>query len=111
MSIIQSSTGARSKVKIVMLGDQSVGKTSLIEKFIYEKFHEVGYVPVLIIQPTVGIDFLAKDYAYKEKLVRLQLWDTAGQERFRSLIPSYLKDSHCAIIVFDLTSKQSLENV
>lgn len=43
--------------------------------------------------------------------MRLQLWDTAGQERFRSLIPSYLKDSHCAIIVFDLSSRQSLDNV
>lgn len=38
-------------------------------------------------------------------MVRLQLWDTAGQQRFKSLIPSYLKDAHLAIVVFDLTSK------
>jgi len=41
----------------------------------------------------------------------LQLWDTAGQERFRSLIPSYLKDANCALIVFDVTSKNSLGEV
>ena len=40
-----------------------------------------------------------------DKMVRLQLWDTAGQERFRSLIPSYIKDSSVAVVVFDITSK------
>ena len=43
--------------------------------------------------------------------IRLQLWDTAGQERFRVLIPSYIKDSSVAIIVFDITNRQSFENV
>ena len=62
----------------------------------------------LLTQPTVGIDFLAKNITHLGKGYRLQLWDTAGQERFRSLIPSYLKDAHCALVVFDLTSKQSL---
>jgi Ras-related protein Rab-6A len=66
---------------------------------------------VFLIQPTVGIDFLAKNITHKAKNYRLQLWDTAGQERFRSLIPSYLKDAHCALIVFDVTSKSSLAEV
>ena len=44
-------------------------------------------------------------------MVRLQLWDTAGQERFRSLIPSYINDSQVAVVVYDITSKQSFENV
>ena len=43
-----------------------------------------------------------------DKMVRLQLWDTAGQERFRSLIPSYIKDSSVAVVVFDITSKNLL---
>ena len=42
--------------------------------------------------------------------MRLQLWDTAGQERFRSLIPSYIRDSSVAVIVFDVTSRESYEN-
>jgi len=44
-------------------------------------------------------------------MVRLQLWDTAGQERFRSLIPSYINDASVAVVVYDITSKQSFENV
>lgn len=60
------------------------------------------------MQPTVGIDFLAKNTIYKGKTFRLQLWDTAGQERFKSLIPSYLKDAVGAIVVYDVTNKQSL---
>lgn len=46
-----------------------------------------------------------------DKMVRLQLWDTAGQERFRSLIPSYIKDSSVAVVVYDITSKQSFQSV
>lgn len=56
------------------------------------------------MQPTIGIDFVSKNIAMEGKMVKLQLWDTAGQERFKSLIPSYLKDAHLAIVVFDLTS-------
>lgn len=64
-----------------------------------------------LIQPTVGIDFLAKNISHKAKNYRLQLWDTAGQERFRSLIPGYLRDSHCALIVYDVSSKTSFADV
>lgn len=63
------------------------------------------------MQPTVGIDFLAKNLAFKNRTYRLQLWDTAGQERFRSLIPSYLKDAICSIIVYDVSQKVTLEHV
>lgn len=56
-------------------------------------------------QATIGIDFLSKTMYLEDRTVRLQLWDTAGQERFRSLIPSYIRDSSVAIVVFDITSK------
>jgi len=62
------------------------------------------------IQPTVGIDFVAKNILYKTKNYRLQLWDTAGQERFLSLIPGYLRDAQCAVILYDVTSRNSLES-
>jgi GTPase SAR1 family protein len=62
------------------------------------------------IQSTVGIDFLVKNIVYKDRGFRLQLWDTAGQERFRSLIPSYLKDAVCCIVVFDVSRKETLAN-
>jgi Ras-related protein Rab-6A len=63
------------------------------------------------IQATIGIDFLSKTMYLEDRTVRLQLWDTAGQERFRSLIPSYIRDSSVAVIVYDVTSRQSFLNI
>ena len=98
------------KYKIVFLGDQSVGKTSLILRFTQDTFDGNYQVKLILydtnkIQATIGIDFLSKTMYVDEKMVRLQLWDTAGQERFRSLIPSYIKDSSVAVVVYDITSK------
>lgn len=101
----------KTKYKLAFLGNQGVGKSSIIEKYINDKFSEEANVPFLTSQPTIGIDFLAKSVTHKSKTYRLQLWDTAGQERFKSLIPSYLKDAICAILVYDVTSKQSLMDV
>ncbi|KAL2906093.1 Ras-related protein RABH1e, partial [Bienertia sinuspersici] len=56
---------------------------------------------------TIGIDFLSKTMYLEDRTVRLQLWDTAGQERFRSLIPSYIRDSSVAVIVYDVSNRQS----
>lgn len=57
-----------------------------------------------LLQATIGIDFLSKTMYLEDRTVRLQLWDTAGQERFRSLIPSYIRDSTVAVVVYDITS-------
>ncbi|NWQ62165.1 RAB6A protein, partial [Neopipo cinnamomea] len=54
-------------------------------------------------QATIGIDFLSKTMYLEDRTIRLQLWDTAGQERFRSLIPSYIRDSAAAVVVYDIT--------
>lgn len=88
------------KFKIIFLGDASVGKTSLINQFMFGTFDHTH-------QPTIGIDFLSKSLYLDDRTVRLQLWDTAGQERFRSLIPAYVRDSSAAVIVYDITSRQS----
>lgn len=64
-------------------------------------FHEFIY----LLQATIGIDFLSKTMYLEDRTVRLQLWDTAGQERFRSLIPSYIRDSTVAVVVYDITSE------
>lgn len=61
-----------------------------------------------LLQATIGIDFLSKTMYLEDRTVRLQLWDTAGQERFRSLIPSYIRDSTVAVVVYDITSKLKL---
>ncbi|KAK4516211.1 uncharacterized protein ATC70_011180 [Mucor velutinosus] len=91
------------KYKLVFLGEQSVGKTSLITRFMYDTFDST-------YQATIGIDFLSKTMYLEDKTVRLQLWDTAGQERFRSLIPSYIRDSSVAVIVYDMSNKESFLN-
>jgi len=61
-------------------------------------------------QATIGIDFLSKTMYLEDRTVRLQLWDTAGQERFRSLIPSYIRDSSVAVVVYDVTNRASFLN-
>merc|ERR1711976_127868 len=90
------------KYKVVFLGKQSVGKTSLITRFMYDSFDNT-------YQATIGIDFLSKTMYLEDRTVRLQLWDTAGQERFRSLIPSYIRDSTVAVVVYDVTNINSFQ--
>lgn len=91
------------KYKLVFLGDQSVGKTSIITRFMYDNFDKH-------YQATIGIDFLSKTMYLEDRTVRLQLWDTAGQERFRSLIPSYIRDSSVAVVVYDVSNRASFLN-
>ena len=100
----EASSSTSSKFKIVFLGDQSVGKTSIINRFIYDTFEDV-------YQATIGIDFLSKPVYVDDKTIRLQLWDTAGQERFKSLIPSYVKDSSVAVICYDITNAETFSSV
>ncbi|CBY19305.1 unnamed protein product [Oikopleura dioica] len=90
------------KYKVVFLGKQSVGKTSLITRFMYDSFDNT-------YQATIGIDFLSKTMYLEDRTVRLQLWDTAGHERFRSLIPSYIRDSTVAVVVYDVANVNSFQ--
>ena len=96
-------SGKLRKYKLVFIGDQSVGKTSIISRFQFDTFDDH-------YQTTIGIDFVSKTVPVDDGTVRLQLWDTAGQERFRSLIPSYIRDSHVAVVVFDITNRESFES-
>ncbi|KAJ1723716.1 GTPase Ryh1 [Coemansia erecta] len=100
MSGAQDGTNPLGKYKLVFLGEQSVGKTSIITRFMYDTF-DTTY------QATIGIDFLSKTMYLEDRTVRLQLWDTAGQERFRSLIPSYIRDSSVALVIYDITNRES----
>ncbi|XP_051639696.1 ras-related protein Rab-6A-like isoform X5 [Manacus candei] len=86
------------KFKLVFLGEQSVGKTSLITRFMYDSFDNT-------YQATIGIDFLSKTMYLEDRTIRLQLWGTAGQERSLSLLSSSTRDSAVALIVFGTTKK------
>ncbi|CAD8101194.1 unnamed protein product [Paramecium primaurelia] len=104
MSTSANKSKAFAKFKIVFIGNQAVGKTSIIARFVYEQIPSSH-------QPTIGIDFLSKCIQVDNKTVRLQLWDTAGQERFRSLIPSYIRDSHAAVLCYDVSNYQTFADI
>ncbi len=88
------------KYKIIFLGDQGVGKSSILNRFSHDKFEEE-------YQSTIGLDFHSKNETINGANVRLLLYDTAGQEKFKSLIPMYIRDANIIIVVYDITIKDS----
>ena len=106
-NIIVDESGSASQIenyKIVIIGDQHVGKTSILSRYKYEVV-ETAYAP------TVGIDFLTKNVFLEDTTIRLIMWDTAGQERFKSLIPSYLKNANCIILTYDISNKATFTSL
>ena len=90
-------------MKILVVGDMGTGKTSVFRQYVDGEFSE-------FYKTTIGVDFAAKDIEYNEKTrVSLQLWDIAGQERYGSMTHIYYKEATAAIIVFDLSSSNSLQ--
>ena len=90
--------------KIIMIGDSAVGKSSILNYYINNSFQ-------LSYNSTIGIDFKSKVTNINGKDIKLQIWDTAGQERFRSIVRSYYRSCHGAIVVFDMTVPRTLENI
>ena len=89
----------------MVLGDAAVGKTSLIRRFIENKFEE-GYTS------TIGVEFLIKDLKLADGIdVRLVLWDVAGQSKYASFKHRYYNGANCLLIVFDVTNTRSCMNV
>jgi GTPase SAR1 family protein len=87
------------RYKVVLVGDMSVGKTSLISRFVENTFRE-------IYDPSIGVDFSSKTVKFRGRSLKIQMWDTAGQEKYKSLIPSYVRGSSIIFLVYDVTSKQ-----
>jgi Ras-related protein Rab-5C len=90
--------------KVVLVGDSSVGKTSIIEMFSKSTFNERQ-------DTTVGPQFTSRFVEVPEtgQRIKLQIWDTAGQEKYRSVTPIYYRDAAAAVCVYDVTSKMSLD--
>lgn len=88
--------------KIVVLGSQGVGKTSLITRYSHKKF--IGTT-----SPTIGASFQTLQVALGDHITRMQVWDTAGQERFRAMAPLYYRKANAAIILYDITSSHSFQ--
>ena len=91
-------------LKILLIGDSGIGKSTFLLKYVDDAFSE-SYIS------TIGVDFKIKEQTYATKKYKLQIWDTAGQERFRTITSSYYRGAHCILIMFDLTDIASFENV
>lgn len=91
--------------KVMLLGDSGVGKTCFLIQFKDGAFLSGAFLA------TVGIDFRNKVVTVDGMKVKLQIWDTAGQERFRSVTHAYYRDAQALLLLYDITSKTSFDNI
>merc|ERR1719373_1272987 len=91
-------------LKVIILGDSGVGKTSLMNQYVNQKFSKQ-------YKATIGADFLTKEITIEDKAVTLQIWDTAGGERFQSLGRAFYRGADCCVLVYDITRPQTLERI
>lgn len=91
-------------VRILIVGDVSVGKTSLVEQWVEKEFNPYLY-------PTIGIDFKITSRTIEDKKIRIQIYDTSGQERFYVVARSYYRNADGVILVYDLNRPDSITNL
>jgi len=99
---LQSKT--KKQAKLCLLGDVEVGKTSIMLRLVSDTFEEQ-------YNNTVGASFKSKPLDIGSEIIELHIWDTAGQERYRSLMPMYFRGAVAAVLVYDITSEESFQNV
>ncbi|KAG7194378.1 Vacuolar protein sorting-associated protein 21 [Scheffersomyces spartinae] len=87
-------------VKLVLLGEAAVGKSSLVLRFVSNEFQENK-------EPTIGAAFLTQKLTIGDRAIKYEIWDTAGQERFASLAPMYYRNAQAALVVYDVTKPAS----
>merc|ERR1711988_1738984 len=90
------------RFKLVLLGDSAVGKSCLVVRFVRDEFFEFQ-------EPTIGAAFLTQTVALDDATVKFEIWDTAGQERYRSLAPMYYRGAAAAIVVYDITNRDTFQ--
>ena len=87
-------------IKVLIIGDQAVGKTCIMLRFSDDKF-ATSHIA------TIGIDFKVKMLQVNQKTIKMQIWDTAGQERFRNIARTYYKGAQAVILAYDCTRRES----
>ena len=92
------------KCQLLIIGDSTVGKTSILTKYSSKTFNE-NYLA------TVGLDFFTKDEVIDNKIIRVKIWDTAGQERYKSLTRCFFQKAQGVMIVYDVNSEKSYNNL
>ena len=91
-------------LKVIILGDSGVGKTSLMNQYVNKKFSNQ-------YKATIGADFVTKEVMVDDRIVTMQIWDTAGQERFQSLGVAFYRGADCCVLVFDVNVAKTFENL
>ena len=91
-------------MKILLLGDANVGKTTILNKYDDPHLNKVT-------KPTIGSDFMKKEIKVDDTAVTLQLWDTAGQEQFQSLGYAFYRGADACALVFDITNRESFDHI
>ena len=92
------------QIKLLMIGDSGVGKTSMLLRYSNDAFSSS-------FLSTIGVDFKIKYLTIDDKNVKLQIWDTAGAERFRTITTSYFRGAQGILLVYDVTDRNSFNNV
>uniref|UniRef100_A0A7S2SUM8 Uncharacterized protein n=1 Tax=Rhizochromulina marina TaxID=1034831 RepID=A0A7S2SUM8_9STRA len=92
------------EVKVVLLGDTGVGKSSLVLRFITNEFKQYQ-------ESTIGASFMSKLIMVDGSPIKFQIWDTAGQEKYHSLAPMYYKGAAAAIVVYDITKESTFQTL
>ena len=90
--------------KIIFVGDAATGKTSIINRIIDNPFNEIYEI-------SIGIDFMSKNIRFRGQNTKIQIWDSAGQEKYKGLIPSYIRNSSLVFLVYDVSRKESFDNI
>ncbi|KAK3041656.1 hypothetical protein RJ639_001466 [Escallonia herrerae] len=90
------------QAKLVLLGDMGTGKTSLVLRFVKGQFYDYQ-------ESTIGAAFFTQVLSLNEATIKFDIWDTAGQERYHSLAPMYYRGAAAAVVVYDITSKESFQ--
>lgn len=91
-------------LKVIILGDSGVGKTSLMNQYVNKRFTSQ-------YKATIGADFLTKEVLVDDRMVTLQIWDTAGQERFQSLGVAFYRGADCCVLVYDTTAPNTFKSL
>lgn len=91
-------------LKLLLLGDSTVGKTSLYLRY-FEDYYQDSQLQ------TIGVDYRIKKVDYLDRKINLNIWDTAGQDRFRAITQSYYKGAHGVLLLFDVTNINTFQNV
>lgn len=91
-------------VKIVLIGDSGVGKTSILGRFARNQFNPDS-------KATIGVEFATKTLTINDKQCKAQIWDTAGQERYRAITSAYYRGAAGALLLYDITASLSFSNL